>query len=268
MNGLIFLLFCIEILGALLCGAQTAPGSTAAVFLSTTNPKSDSNADSFVHSSPIPSLPDLTSVADAISAATTQPPATASKSQSILPPTHPQPTPTSTPTSITMLSFYKKEYLLVFMVVGGLILLCVILMICCLFLMCKVCQLNKRIKMLSSDADPDYWMGTAKKNKSTPETEAKETTVLMADISQTVEEVGNGTNKEEGGKVNEDEQTIEEGKNEEGDAARSEEASSTPATVTGNAPSSKPQEEAADAQTAKAEAASSSTGTEEPKDVA
>lgn len=122
--------------------------------------------------------------------------------------------------------------------------------------------------MLSSNADlistNDYWMGTAKKNK---ETEAKETTVLMSDISQTQEEMGNGTTKEEGGKVKEDGQTGEEDKKEVGDtSAKSEGASATPVTVDENAASSKPQEEAIDAQSTNAVAASSSETTEEPKD--
>lgn len=124
--------------------------------------------------------------------------------------------------------------------------------------------------MLSSNADlistTEYWLETAKKNKSKAETEAKETTVLMADLGQTQEDVGNGTAKEEGGKVNEDGQTGEEDKKEVGDAADAEEASAAPVTVADSSSSSKPQEEAPEPESTKAAAASSAEGTEEPKE--
>ncbi|XP_033465181.1 uncharacterized protein LOC117245779 [Epinephelus lanceolatus] len=274
MNGLLFLAYCIHILGPLLCGAQAT--LTPFVFLSTQNPASDtqdniSKADSTAPASQTQSLTGSTSVASHMPEVATTPAVAVTKSHitSSSPSPTPHPTTPSTPTP-SFFIFYSKECLPVFMVAGGLILLCVILLISTLVLMCKMCQLKKHIKMLSSNADQisttNYWVGTAKKNQSTPETEAKETTVLMTDISQTVEEVGNGTTKEDGGKVNEEGQTGEDNKKEAGDTAKSEEASTTPATVAEDASSSKPQEEATDSQPTKAEAASSSTGTEEPKD--
>ncbi|XP_049896447.1 uncharacterized protein LOC126387812 [Epinephelus moara] len=275
MNGLLFLAYCIHILGPLLCGAQTTP--TPPVFLSTQNPASAiqddiSKADSTALDSQTQSLNGSTSVASHMSEVATTPTVavTTSHITSSSPSPTPHPTTPSTPTP-SFFIFYSTECLPVFMVAGGLILLSVILLISTLVLMCKVCQLKKHIKMLSNNADQisttNYWVGTAKKNQSRSETEAKETTVLMTDISQTVEEVGNGTTKEDGGKVNEEGQAGEENKKEEGDTAKSEEASTTPATVAEDASSSKPQEEATDSQPTKAEAASSSTGTEEPKDV-
>lgn len=143
---------------------------------------------------------------------------------------------------------------------------CTILLVSTLLLVCKVCQLSRRIKALSSNVDlissSEQWEGTGKKDKNKSEAEPKETTVLMTEISQTQEEVGNGTTTEEGGKVNEDGQT-EEDKKEEGDASNSEEASPTPAAAAENSSTSKPQEE----EPTKDVAASASEGTEEAKDV-
>lgn len=258
MNGFVFLLYYIVILGALLCGAQTTPGTT-----NDNVPSITSNYSTTAPASEASPLADPTSVASSVastvSEATTQSPTTVSPSPG------PQPATTTTTTSSTtpIAVFYKKECLPVYMVAGGLIIACAILLLSTLFLMCKVCQLSKRVKMLSDNADlistSEYWMGTAKRNKSASETEVKETTVLMADIAQTQEEMGNGTTKEEGG--NKDGPTGEE--KEVGDAAKSEEASTI--TVAENA--SKPQEEAADSQSTKAVAASTANGKEEPKDV-
>ncbi|XP_037603566.1 uncharacterized protein LOC119475178 [Sebastes umbrosus] len=250
MNGFVFLLYYIVILGALLCGAQTTPGTTNDNVTSITSNYSTAPAS---EASP---PADPTSVASSV--ASTVSPTTVSPSPG------PQPTTTTTTSSTTPIAvFYKKECLPVYMVAGGLIIACAILLLSTLFLMCKVCQLSKRVKMLSDNADlistSEYWMGTAKRNKSASETEVKETTVLMADIAQTQEEMGNGTTKEEGG--NKDGPTGEE--KEVGDAAKSEEASNV--TVAENA--SKPQEEAADSQSTKAVAASTANGKEEPKDV-
>lgn len=118
---------------------------------------------------------------------------------------------------------------------------------------------------MSSNGDlisnSEYWMGTARKNKSKLEAEAKETSLLMADLSQTQGEMSNGTAKEDGGKVNEDGPMGEEKKV--GD--KSEEASTAPVTAAENSSSSQPGEEAANSQSTKAAAASSSEGAEEPK---
>lgn len=257
MNGFVFLLYYIVILGALLCGAQTTPGTTNDNVTTMTSNHSTAPAS---ETSPLADSTSVaSSVASTVSKTTTQSPTTVSPSPG------PQPATTTTTTSSTtpIAVFYKKECLPVYMVTGGLIIACSILLLSTLFLMCKVCQLSKRVKMLSDNADlistSEYWMGTAKKNKSASETEEKETTVLMADIAQTQEEMGNGTTKEEGG--NKDGPTGEE--KEVGDAAKSEEASTV--TVAENA--SKPQEEAADSQSTKAVAASTANGKEEPKDV-
>ncbi|XP_020485918.2 uncharacterized protein [Labrus bergylta] len=150
--------------------------------------------------------------------------------------------------------FFKWDCRQVLMASGGLIILCVILLLSVFFLAWKVCRLSRRIKELSSNADlistSEYWMESAKKNKSKSETEPKETTVLMSDMSQTKEERANGTTEEEGEKEN---------KTEEGDATKSEEAAATPVAVCA---SSEPKEEAIEAT-----AAPSPEGTEEPKDV-
>lgn len=84
-------------------------------------------------------------------------------------------------------------------------------------------------------------MGTATKNKSKSETEARDSSMLMADVGQTQEENegGSGTTMKEGGTVKSDD------KKEVGDTGNSEEASATPAE---NLSSSKPQEEAIDSQ--------------------
>ncbi|KAM6911676.1 uncharacterized protein PEZ65_015911 [Lycodopsis pacificus] len=255
MKGLLFLLCCIEILAAR-CGAADVssiqnPATTAF--------KNDSNTDS---SQPYPT-------SDASRMSTTPPTVSqTSKSHSTSRSPGPQPTTTSTSTTIDM--YYRRECLPVFMVAGGLIVACTILLLSTLLLMCKVCQLSNRVKMLSVNGDlistSEYWIGTAKKSKSAQETEAKETTVLMAGIIQGQEDVGNGAAKEEAVKVKEDGQTGEKDKKEVGDAAKSEEASTTPVTAVENASSSKPQEGATDSQSVKAGAAPSSKGTEGPKE--
>ncbi|XP_078122628.1 uncharacterized protein LOC144528079 [Sander vitreus] len=251
MKGLFFLC-------ALLCGAGCSDNTThVPISMIPVSVPSTDNATSVASTTP-----DVTTLSHKIVSLDSE-----SQSTSHSPDKKP---PTTTTTTTTPMGFYKevKECPLTLMVSGGLIIACTILLVSIVVLIWKVCHLNRRIKMLSSNADlistNDYWMGTAKKNK---ETEAKETTVLMSDISQTQEEVGNGTTKEEGGKVKENGQTGEEDKKEVGDtSAKSEDASATPVTVDENAASSKPQEEAIDAQSTNAIAASSSEGTEEPKD--
>ncbi|XP_035522542.1 uncharacterized protein LOC118331605 [Morone saxatilis] len=253
MNGLLVLLYCIEILGPLLCGAQVTTN-----FEST---QQDSQNDSTSASS---------STSDGMS--THLPTTTTTVSQSSnSPSTSPSPSPGPQPTTPnTNNTFFSRDCLPVLMVTGGLILACTILLVSTLLLAWKVCHLSRRIKALSSNADlisnPEYFMGTDKKNKSKPEeTEAKETSVLMSDISQSQEERGNGTTKEEGEKVNEDEKMGEEKKKEVEDTANGEEASTTPVAESSSPP--KPQEEATDSQPTPAVAASTSEGTEESKDV-
>lgn len=178
-------------------------------------------------------------------------------------------TPTTTSTNPTpptsIIEFYKQECRLLFMGSGILIIICIVFLIFILMLLYKVCQLSRRLKMLSNSDlinMSESWMGTAESNKNKPETEAKESTMLMADLSQTQDETNNGTIKEAGEKVKEDEQTREE--KEAGDTANSEEASAAPATAAESSSSSKPEEEATDSQRDKAVEAASSEGKEEP----
>ncbi|XP_051258024.1 uncharacterized protein LOC127364475 [Dicentrarchus labrax] len=254
MNGLLVLLYCIEILGPLLCGAQTNPDNSSYYIESVSATSQDDSANA---SSSTPGSYHLPTTSTAVSKS--------SKS----PTTSPSPFPQST-TQDTKNIFFSKDCLPVLMVTGGLIIACTILLVSTLLLAWKVCHLSRRIKALSSNADlisnPEYFMGNDKKNKSKPEeTEAKETSVLMSDISQSQEERGNGTTKEEGEKVNEDEKMGEEKKKEVEDTANGEEASTTPVAEGSSPP--KPQEEATDSQPTPAVAAPTSEGTEEPKDV-
>ncbi|XP_029304209.1 uncharacterized protein LOC115019032 [Cottoperca gobio] len=216
MKGFLFLLYCIEILGAV-NGAQSVTGNIPTSIAS----KAASNPNSPFSSSQTPTI-----VANSISQSTTKGPT--SHAAPPLPGAH-------RPTTKPFVMFYRKEYLSLLMVTGGLIIACAILLFTTLLLIWKVCKLSRRIKMLSSNADlistSEYWVGTAKRNKSASEKEDKETTVLMSDIIQTQEDIGNGTTKEEGKKVNEGGQKGEENKKEAGDPAKSEEASTAPETV-------------------------------------
>ncbi|XP_070699907.1 uncharacterized protein [Pempheris klunzingeri] len=257
MNGLLLLLllqlYCIEIMVAPVCGANTS--TDAAAVMSNVTLQGPNNASPAFQS---------TSATHPTSAASTMFEISQSRTTvSQRPPTDPQPT---TPKMI----FYLKECLPVLMVTGGLIIACTILLVSTFLLTWKVCQLSKQIKALGSSGDlistSEYWIGTAKKNKSKSETEAKETSILMDDMSQMQEEMGNGTT-EEGGKLNEDGQTGEEKKTEDGNTGNNEEASSTPVTAAGSSSSSRPQEDATDSQATKAVAAASSGGKDEPKDV-
>lgn len=271
MNGLL-LLYCI--LGSLLCGAQNISGATVPPEDVTRDLNQDNSTSS---ASETTSAIDLSSTVSGKSEAShlmsTQLPTTVSQSKTPSPGPQPTTTTTTATTATPHGMFFRKECLPVFMVSGGLIIACAILLVSTLLLAWKVCHLNRRIKALGSNADlisnSEYWMGTAKKNKSKSETEVKETSMLMADVSQTQEEKANGTTKEEGGTVKEDGQVGEEKKKkEEGDTANSEEVSSIPVTVAESSSTSKPQEEATDSPSSETVAASSSEGTEEPKDVA
>lgn len=168
---------------------------------------------------------------------------------------------------------YKPECLRELVVAGGLIILCAVLLISTVSLTCKVCQLSRHIKNLKRrDSEPisNSGMGTPMKEKNKSETEAIETTVLMADVSQTQEEVGNSGTKEEEEKVINDGQMREENGKEPRDTAQTStgENEKEKLVISDENPSSPNlQEETADSQSAKAVAASSSEGTEEPKDV-
>lgn len=174
------------------------------------------------------------------------------------------PSTTNPPSSLLDLLFNKTACGPVFMVTGGLIIVCTILLVSTFLLAWKVCQLSRRIKALSSDveliSDSEYRTENGKKNKSKSETETepKETSVLMADLSQTEQETA--TTKEEERKVNEDGQTGEEEKKEVGDSTSGEDTPATPEAAAENSSISKPQETATDSQPAKAEEASTSEG--------
>ncbi|XP_073335963.1 uncharacterized protein [Pagrus major] len=261
MKGLLFLLCCIEILGTLLCGAEPntaspAPGLSIDI-PETTNPITTSIS---VLSTTSVSTTQATKLTSTQSAKTVSDPF-----KSYCPPSTAQ----ESTTFVDMI--FKEESLPLLMVTGGLMIVCTILLLSTLLLSCKVCRLSRRIKVLSSNADmisnSEYWMGTAKGDKGKSEEEPKETTVLMADVNQTQEEVGSGATKEEGKKVNVDEQMEEEKKREEGDTAKTEEASTAPVAAAENSSPSELQEEATDSQPDKAAAASTSEGTEEAKDV-
>ncbi|KAL6099030.1 uncharacterized protein ACO6RY_18034 [Pungitius sinensis] len=258
MNGILFVLYCVEILGPVLCGAQTSsypvtstgnqnPNSSppASITPPTTHPNSTNpslSQDSNNHSAS-PSSGQQTTIAST--------------------------TPT-TPTT-PLLSIYSKQCRPVVIVAGGLIIACAILLISTLLLVCKVCQLSIQVKMLSDNADlistTEYWMGTAKKRKSVSETEAKETTVLMVDIVQTEEDVGEGATKGEGGKENKDGQREEEKEEVKEEVAKTE-PSAEPETAAEDASSSKSPEEATDLQSVKTGAAPTSGCNEEPKEKA
>lgn len=263
MNIFQLLLYCTEILGVLLfipgCTSANTQESKTTPFITTTRSMSDVSS-SMSNTSPTAVLQFTSSLSFSSSPGpkptTTTTTATTTK------------TTTATTTSPTG-TLYIKECRPVYIVSAGLIIACAILLVSTLCLACRTCQLSRRIRSMNTNSDlisnSEYWMGTAKKNKSKPETEAKETSVLMSDLSQTQEEMSNGTAKEDGGKVKEDGQK-EEAK-EVGDAANGEEVAAAPVTVAENSSSSKPQEETDNSQSAKAAAASSSEGTEEPKDV-
>ncbi|KAI4814133.1 hypothetical protein KUCAC02_003339 [Chaenocephalus aceratus] len=265
MKGLLFLLCCVELLGSLLCGAETIAATSAAENLTTTDPASTTQEDNSTADSTLPtfqktSLPDHTSEANNQSESPSPGSLDFSSHSTSMPSGTHRPTTiyTTTTSTTTPFNMYRKECLPLFMVSGGLIIACTILLVSTLLLIWKVCQQSRRIKALSSNADlistSEYWMGTAKRNKSASELEAKENTVLMSDIGQTQEEVGNGTTKEEGGKVKEDGPKEEKKKEEE--TAKSEVAEKA----------SKPQEEATDSKSTEAASASNCKGTEEPKD--
>lgn len=173
-------------------------------------------------------------------------------------------TTVKTPTTThSVFQKFKAECRDLYILSGVLLLNCVLFMILTLILLCKVCKLKRRLR---TDGEPvsndEYWMGTENKAKSKPDSEraAKETTMLMAEVTPAQGETNNGTIKEDSEKVKEDEKTPEE--KAVGDAANSEEASATPVTAAEDSPSPNPQA-ATEAQLSQAVEAASSEGKEE-----
>ena len=183
--------------------------------------------------------------------------------QSTSPSPSPTPTPTPCPPQPTTLSLLdlQNPFFPVVLVCAGLTILCILLLIAMLILVCKVCHLSRRLKMISRNSDlimnSEYQMETVNENKT------KETSVLLTQISQTNQEM-NGTTKEDGGQVSEDGKM---GEEKEVGATPSSEEASKPAATADSSSTSKPQEEAASSEATPAAAASTSEGTEEPKDV-
>lgn len=120
------------------------------------------------------------------------------------------------------------------MVAGGLILACTILLISTLLLAWKVCQLSRRLKMLSGHSDlmipAKYW-----KDNNKSDADAKETAVLMGVLNQTRDEAGDGGN----GPDTEKEEVNENGVEQKENGAKKEEVKETPATTTEGASSPK-----------------------------
>ncbi|CAI5644144.1 unnamed protein product [Oreochromis niloticus] len=169
---------------------------------------------------------------------------------------------TGTTTQSVFLS-YNSDCRDLYIVSGILLLICVFFMISTLILLCKVCQLKRHLRTDGeSVSNNEYWMRTDNRDKSKPdsEREAKESTMLMAELTPAQGETNNGTIKEDGEKVKEDEKTPEE--KVVGDAANSEEASAAPVTAAEDSPSPNPQA-ATEAQPSQAVEAASSEGKEE-----
>ncbi|CAB1420514.1 unnamed protein product [Pleuronectes platessa] len=249
MNGLLLLFYCLEILAARLCGADGTKENTTSL----------STAQSSISASTSPDLITAeTSEASSLrSSETFTTVSVLSSSRSPAATSVPPPKTTTTSTTVAPhWGTYRRECHALYLVSGGLIIVCTVLLVSSLMLTCKVRHLSRRLQALSGDADlisnSEFWMGSARRNKSRSGPEAKETKVLMTDFSQTQE--SDGANKEEGRKVSVDGQTGEENKKkleENGDESKKE----TPDTE--KSLSSKPQEEATDPKSSKAEADSS-----------
>lgn len=169
---------------------------------------------------------------------------------------------TGTTTQSVFLS-YNSDCRDLYIVSGILLLICVFFMISTLILLCKVCQLRRHLRTDGeSVSNNEYWMRTDNRDKSKPdsEREAKETTMLMAELTPAQGETNNGTIKEDGENLKEDEKTPEQ--KAVGDAANSEEASAAPVTAVEDSPSPNPQA-ATEAQPSQAVEAASSEGKEE-----
>lgn len=270
MNGFVLLLYSVQILSAQLCGAENSV-STMETFPNISKTEMNKTEDSSLMSKEPPTTVKVSFSTPGTSSSHVQRSTTTAATISS----------TSTSTASTHNCtpgwfIFKKECFRCLIVTAALILACTILLISTLMLACKVCQLSRHLKMLNSNIDlistSEYKMGTAKKHKDNCEPEVNETSMLMADTSQTQEDMGNGITKEEEGKVNEDEQMEEENKKEVGGTANNEEASTgenkkeAPVTTAENPSTSQPQEDITNSQS-NAIAASSSEGAEEPKDV-
>ncbi|XP_077360980.1 uncharacterized protein LOC144006147 [Festucalex cinctus] len=132
------------------------------------------------------------------------------------------PSPDSTPSSTASpvgVSDTSNKCIALVMLTGGLILVCFVLLLSTLMLTCKVCQMSKRIGMLASE--PAKRTESDGKYKSNSETEAKENSMLLTDLSQTQEQVDHRGPEEESVKVREN---GEKGEGKEKEAAESEEA--------------------------------------------
>ncbi|XP_061558798.1 uncharacterized protein LOC133416136 [Phycodurus eques] len=235
------LLYAVIILRALLCGAQNNT-STVSTALAATPPEETSSAGAI---SPVPTSPAATPrLTSAVRSASKRNPL-------------PDSTPSGAAAPVGVLD--RRELL---MLTGGLVLVCVILLLSTLMLICKVCQMSKRNKMLGGDAaKPTASDG---KYKGNAETEAQETSMLLTNLSKTQEEVDRSDNpKEEGQKVRENGETGE-GKQEAEEICKSQEA----ADVTPVDDSSfVTQQKDVDGPSANAAAAPSPDATEEPKNL-
>ncbi|KAM9847189.1 uncharacterized protein ACBR49_010432 [Aulostomus maculatus] len=175
------LLLGIEILVALLCGAQDSELAT------TSNNMTDAPPYRRSQDRPLTPFPENS---PAMNHDLTVSPSQKTVSTSL----RPKPT-TPTPSSL----FDQTECAPALMVAGCLIIACIILLFSTLYLTCKVCQLSRRIKKLGDNSDLIInWPRTTKRKTSKTETEANhETNVLMTDISQTREDLGDSTTKED-----------------------------------------------------------------------
>ncbi|XP_053187892.1 uncharacterized protein LOC128371565 [Scomber japonicus] len=287
--NILLLLYCIETLMVLLCGAdvyptniepETAPPEKQN--LMTQNAVQETTPAASTMTQTTASTMTQTTASNTSTIAASEASYSTSSESTVIPndqstPKYRVSNPPPPTTTITKHDdkLYKPECLREFVVAGGLIILCAVLLISTVSLTCKVCQLSRHIKKLKrrdseTISNSGYLTGTPMKEKSKSETEAIETTVLMADVSQTQEEVGNSGTKEEEEKVINDGQMGEEKDKEPGDTAETSTGENEKETLVisdENPSSPNLQEETADSQSAKAVAASSSEGTEEPKDV-
>lgn len=228
-SGIILLLYCIASLYAVLTSAQTlaqngqseSPDNNPKLY----TPKVPAQEDnSTAISTVLVSEPASTTTSEASTLST----ADSSTTKSASPINHGTPF-LPTPVITADCTYDRKTCVTSLIVVGVLIIVCTFLVVSNVVLTWKVCQLNRRILTLTTDADlisnSEYWMGTAKKNKSNSEPEAKESVVLLGDLTQTQEEVGESEAKEEGANANKDgqigEETVENGK-EAGESAKNE----------------------------------------------
>uniref|UniRef100_A0A3Q4B0R6 Uncharacterized protein n=1 Tax=Mola mola TaxID=94237 RepID=A0A3Q4B0R6_MOLML len=173
MHGLLFLLYCVEILGTLLCRAQNSTESL------TTDSDSSFDQKNVTMNHPIASSDTPESghvVTNVLPTAVTHFSST-------------KPTPIPNPKTIMPnILFFWREYFSIFLVTGGLIIACTILLVSTVLLSWKVCHLSRRIKALSSNAElisnSDYWMGSAKRMKRKSEAGPADSNVLMVDLGE------------------------------------------------------------------------------------